>query len=201
MNGQPARVHHFIESTIPLSNLLVGFDGSWAEDTYGPACDDTNVGRAARGWFGPVLYEEGVGSRLGAVGKFLGGVFGFGLTSRVRDLENNILLWRERNPDGQLEGIGWSRGGVGLLFLANRLAGRGVLFSRLLLLDPVPGPFKGRWDLQNPGVPIRIIRATNPKPFFKAYIPKGDNVRVANVDATHSQIGRDPKYLALIKHK
>jgi hypothetical protein len=181
-----------------MSDLLIAFDGSWAEDTYGPAGDDTNVGRAARRWHGQVLYEEGVGSRLGWLGKWLGGIFGLGLTARVLDLENNIRLWHARNPNGNLYGIGWSRGAVGLVHLANQLSGRGIAFKKLRLLDPVTGPFHRSWNTVNPGTPIRVIRAREPKRFFTQLKLEGDNTRTRVVDATHVQIGRDPRWLALM---
>jgi hypothetical protein len=181
-----------------MTDLLVAFDGSWAEDTTDEGTDDTNVGRAARRWHGQVLYEEGVGSRLGWVGKWLGGIFGLGLTARVLDLENNIRLWRARNPKGNLYGIGWSRGAVGLIHLANRLSGRGITFKKLRLLDPVTGPFHRSWNTVNPGTPIRVIRARKSKPFFTQLELKGSNVKSVSVDATHTQLGREVRWLVVL---
>lgn len=182
-----------------MRHLLVAFDGSWAEDTYGPSTDDTNVGLAARQWQGTVWYQEGVGSRHGWLGRWLGGVFGMGTFPRVRELENNIMLWRGRNPDAKLHGIGWSRGAVGLVTLANRLCGRGIYFDSLRLLDPVPGPFRSRnWQLQNPGVPISVVYSKKPKLGYRPLRLEGSNVSALEANASHSEIGRDPKWLGVV---
>jgi hypothetical protein len=176
------------------SDLLIAFDGSWAEDTYKPTDDDTNVGRAARAWPGVCWYQEGVGSRHGLVGKYLGGVFGMGLHARVKELENNIALWRQRHPLGELHGIGWSRGAVGLISLANS-----VRFDSLRLLDPVPGPFKPRsWKLGNPGCKTRVLYCINRKPFYRPVKLEGRNVEALYCADSHQGLGRNPQWLAVV---
>ena len=183
-----------------MKRLLVAFDGSWAEDRYLDKDDDTNVGSAAVAWPGDVLYEEGVGSRFGFVGKWLGGLFGIGLHARTEDLIANIVLWKLHNKDGKIYGVGWSRGGVGLVHLANALIlQHGIAFTKLYLLDPVPGPFKRAWDLEDPGVEVQAVLSKNPKRFF-ASLPVQDwaNSDCVVVDTTHTEIGRDPQYLTTV---
>jgi hypothetical protein len=57
---------------------LYAFDGTWNEDEANEA-KDTNVVKFSDAYAGRKFYLEGVGTRLGFVGKILGGVTGAGV--------------------------------------------------------------------------------------------------------------------------
>ena len=64
---------------------LYAFDGTWNEDEEIPE-KDTNVVRFRDIYDGPVEYRTGVGTRFGAVGRILGGLFGLGGRSRIEEM-------------------------------------------------------------------------------------------------------------------
>ena len=126
------------------NDLLVAFDGTWAEDTHEKVRDDTVMSRLAREWPGHVLYVPGVGTRLGVLGRIFGGAFGLGGKGRVEEAEWGVENWYEEHPDAKLYVAGWSRGGVYAHALSVAVQ-ETIVPTLTLLLDPVPGPVVSRW--------------------------------------------------------
>ena len=72
---------------------LYAFDGTWNTDVEVDSFD-TNVTRFVELYGQPdnVHYLEGVGTRLGAVGKVLGGLFGLGGRTRIEEMTEHLSL-------------------------------------------------------------------------------------------------------------
>lgn len=98
---------------------LYAFDGTWNEDEVDEA-KDTNVVKFSDAYAGRKFYLEGVGTRLGFVGKILGGVTGAGGRVRIREamerLDNNFA-----EGDRAIDIIGFSRGAALTLHFANEI--------------------------------------------------------------------------------
>lgn len=96
---------------------LYAFDGTWNEDEADEA-KDTNVVKFRDAYLGPVFYLEGVGTRLGFIGKILGGLTGAGGHIRIDEaldsLEHNF-----RHGDRDIDILGFSRGAALALHFAN----------------------------------------------------------------------------------
>ena len=136
---------------------LYAFDGTWNEDEKGEG-KDTNVIKFYNAFQGPKFYLEGVGTRLGFIGKILGGVIGAGGWFRIKEamdeLEKNVT-----NGDKIVDIIGFSRGAALALHFANEAAKEipGAQIRFLGLWDVVasfglPGnDINIGWDLSLPG--------------------------------------------------
>lgn len=96
---------------------LYAFDGTWNEDEIDGA-KDTNVVKFRDAYTGRSFYLEGVGMRLGFVGKILGGLTGGGARIRIAEameqLDRNMA-----NGDRTIDIIGFSRGAALALHFAN----------------------------------------------------------------------------------
>ena len=127
---------------------LYAFDGTWNRDEIDEA-RDTNVCRLYQASTEPVgrkLYVQGVGTKLGILGKFIGGVTGAGGWGRVHDAMRHL----EHNWSGEpVDVVGFSRGSALALDFVNEIA-KGI--------RPTVGPsagalivprlrFLGLWDL------------------------------------------------------
>ncbi len=119
---------------------LYAFDGTWNENQPDDP-KDTNVVKFTDAYQGEKFYVEGVGTRLGFLGRFFGGVFGAGGKKRVKEaykaLEENF-----RNRDEVIDIIGFSRGSALALDFSNTIHAKGVLGKK----QP-PIRFVGVWDV------------------------------------------------------
>ena len=96
---------------------LYAFDGTWNEDEKDEA-KDTNVVRFRDAYQGNVFYLEGVGTRLGFIGKILGGLTGAGGHIRI-DEALDALDKNFKRGDYNIDIIGFSRGSALALHFAN----------------------------------------------------------------------------------
>ena len=124
---------------------LYAFDGTWNSDEEAPV-QDTNVVRFKELYAGvDVEYTEGVGTRWGAVGRVLGGLFGMGGRTRIDEMYDDLCEnWQE--GDHEIDIIGFSRGAALALHFANKIADEGV---QLADGGSVPAKirFLGLWDV------------------------------------------------------
>ena len=95
---------------------LYAFDGTWndsrAPDEERDQKKDTNVHQFRKLYSkddGDVEYVDGVGSRHGLVGKYLGGIFGAGAETRIEE-QWDALKKRFAAGDEVIDVIGYSRG-------------------------------------------------------------------------------------------
>ncbi|MCZ6581541.1 MAG: DUF2235 domain-containing protein [Nitrospirae bacterium] len=124
---------------------LYAFDGTGNKDNPGDG-KDTNVLKFSTAYqdgyrgSGDCFYVEGVGTRWGIVGKFLGSIFGAGGQKRVREAMK--ALKRNFNKgDTRIDIIGFSRGAALALEFANEILEEGVHGVK----EP-PIRFLGIWD-------------------------------------------------------
>jgi len=130
---------------------LYAFDGTWNRDEIDDE-RDTNVSRFLAAYAEPGiehLYVQGVGTKLGWLGKVVGGVTGAGGWGRVlgarRHLEEH---WRGE----EIVVVGFSRGSALALDFVNEIA-RGIVPKRPEASPGGPGSvvpgvaFLGLWDL------------------------------------------------------
>lgn len=152
---------------------LYAFDGTWNKpDTDEDSIDkNTNVYNFLK-FYAPgdqeardkiTEYATGVGTRLGAGGRIVGGFFGAGGRDRVREMVASFAEnWAHNGPeDREVDVIGFSRGAALALHFCNKLA-KGV---------DVPGEaekvkpkirFLGLWDVvPSFGLPGILIRTAN----------------------------------------
>lgn len=128
---------------------LYAFDGTWNEDEEDEA-RDSNVVRFRDAYQGHIYYLEGVGTRLGFIGKVLGGVAGAGGRLRIREAIEAV----ERHfaaGDRMIDIVGFSRGSALAVHFANEVKEN---------FPDVRIRFLGIWDLVAsfgiPGNPINI---------------------------------------------
>lgn len=102
------------------------FDGTWNIDDEDPN-KDTNVVR-----FGEVyksdskpVYLSGVGTRLGAIGKVLGGLLGVGGRARIEEMADAVKANFDAG-DTRIDIVGYSRGAALAVHFANKLAEEGI---------------------------------------------------------------------------
>ncbi len=158
---------------------LYAFDGTWNEDEEGEG-KDSNAAKFCHSYTGPKFYLEGVGTRLGFIGKFLGGVTGAGGRIRIREAMAEL----ERNfsaGDRTIDIVGFSRGAALALHFANEIN------------DEKEGSeirFLGLWDVVAsfglPGNPINIgWHLTLPDNVKKCYHAMALDERRGNFEPTH----------------
>ncbi len=121
---------------------LYAFDGTWNKDKPGSETD-TNVVWFRDAYDGPVFYQEGVGTRLGALGRVAGGITGAGGRTRIREalkaLRKNL-----KQGDTTIDIVGFSRGAALALHFANQIySGK---FEGYAPGAPPPIRFLGLWD-------------------------------------------------------
>ncbi len=122
---------------------LYAFDGTWREDEDAPE-DTTNVVRFRDLYRGRTEYRDGVGTRFSILGKFLGGLFGFGGRSRVEQMYEAV---REnyRRGDTVIDIIGFSRGAALAVHFCHILADHGIELDANRTVKPEIR-FLGLWD-------------------------------------------------------
>jgi uncharacterized protein (DUF2235 family) len=136
---------------------LYAFDGTWNEDEDAPD-QDTNV-VAFRDIYniqGPVEYREGVGTRFGALGRLMGGLFGIGGRSRIEEMYDALRENWQRG-DETVDIIGFSRGAALAVHFANILGKTGLKLDKGDVVVPEIR-FLGVWDIVGSfGIPINVI--------------------------------------------
>lgn len=139
---------------------LYAFDGTWnAERDRGEYNKNTNVVKFRDAYTGGQrFYTKGVGTRLGWLGKIIGGAFGAGGGSRLKEASRDLFrFYKERDRD--IDVIGFSRGAALALDFANRIHSEGVRdpdSGQVLEMNP-PIRFLGLWDVVAAfGIPIDI---------------------------------------------
>ncbi len=98
---------------------LYAFDGTCNEDEEGTD-RDSNVVKFRDAYIGSTFYLAGVGTRLGWIGKFAGGLFGLGGRRRVKEameaLDTNF-----QKGDRVIDIVGFSRGAAIARHFANQV--------------------------------------------------------------------------------
>ena len=118
---------------------LYAFDGTWQENTPGDE-KDTNVVRFYESYEGEKHYFSGVGTRLGWLGRVIGGLTGAGGKARIEEA-SAALEQTFYEGDEDIDIIGFSRGAALALDFANRIAREGVAGQK------PPIRFLGLWDV------------------------------------------------------
>ena len=98
---------------------LYAFNGTWNEDEVDEG-QDTNVVKFRDAYTDRIFYLEGIGTRLGFIGKILGGLTGVGGRVRVREALEQL----DRNfadGDRAIDIVGFSRGAALALHFANEI--------------------------------------------------------------------------------
>lgn len=135
---------------------LYAFDGTWNQDK--PGTDrDTNVVWFAEAYGDGALYQKGVGTRLGRLGKVIGGITGAGGRSRVRKARRKLEANFDRG-DTTIDVVGFSRGAALALHFVNKIDRKGVETKDGKVFPKVR--FLGLWDavaaFGAPDVPANI---------------------------------------------
>jgi hypothetical protein len=115
------------------TNGLIACFGTWKD-----VRDDTHVQRIHNAWHGPKVTISGLGTRFGIIGKGLGGMFGSGRRSRLKEAKEKIKKKEDEYPHGiSWSIVGHSRGGMIALCIAESLRLDNKQVHNLILLDPV----------------------------------------------------------------
>jgi len=107
---------------------LYAFDGTWNEPDLTSDPDhttDSNVRRFFEAFQGTKNYIAGVGTRYGALGRFVGGTFGAGAKKRLRE-GWHALAQNWAAGDHVIDIVGFSRGAAMALVFANIVEEYGV---------------------------------------------------------------------------
>jgi hypothetical protein len=133
---------------------LYAFDGTWNAAKNGDDADHTNTNvvrffEAYRAHSGTKdFYLAGVGTRLGAVGKALGGVFGLGELPRINEAYDRLCQnWAA--GDTLIDIVGFSRGAATTLDFCHCIMKRGIRRPGSdTVVEPSPRiRFLGVWDV------------------------------------------------------
>jgi len=121
---------------------LYAFDGTWNQDK--PGTDrDTNIVWFCAAYGEGAFYQKGVGSKLGKLGKIIGGITGAGGRSRVKKARNKLKANFNRG-DTTIDIIGFSRGAALALHFANKIDRKGVETRSGTVFPKIR--FLGLWD-------------------------------------------------------
>ncbi|NOT46091.1 MAG: DUF2235 domain-containing protein [Acidobacteria bacterium] len=133
---------------------LYAFDGTWnlhRKDTS----KDTNVVWFRNAYQGTQIYQAGVGTRLGALGRVLGGITGAGGHTRVARAREALRLNFDAG-DRVIDIVGFSRGAALALHFANSIATQDVPGHRRSAGASIR--FLGLWDtVPSFGVPGNAV--------------------------------------------
>ncbi len=138
---------------------LYAIDGTWNKDGDKDEAD-TNVVKFCKAHQDDKheYYTSGVGTRLGAFGRFIGGLIGAGGRDRVRDSYKEVCK-NFLDGDQTIDIAGFSRGAALALHLANVIATKGILDPKsgsVVKKDPEIR-FVALWDVVGSfGIPIDI---------------------------------------------
>jgi len=147
---------------------LYAFDGTWNSAVVDDGLDeanDTNVVHFYDAYGGPKWYISGPGTRLGKLGKAVGGVAGAGARERLEESYKQLRRSFEAG-DRTIDIVGFSRGAAIALDFANLIRDRGVIDveTEQVIADNVPIRFLGLWDVVGSfGIPIgeRVFQKIN----------------------------------------
>jgi uncharacterized protein (DUF2235 family) len=103
---------------------LYAFDGTWNKDKPGTE-RDTNILWFDSAYIDATFYQKGVGTRLGKLGRIIGGITGAGGRSRVRKARRELAANFDRG-DTTIDIVGFSRGAALALHFANKINDVGV---------------------------------------------------------------------------
>ena len=135
---------------------LYAFDGTWNEDKPGTE-RDTNVLWFANAYGEDSYYQKGVGTRLGKVGRIIGGITGKGGRSRIKKARKRLAANFDRG-DTVIDIVGFSRGAALALHFANKICDKGVETKAGKVFPKIR--FLGLWDtvaaFGAPDVPANI---------------------------------------------
>lgn len=123
---------------------LYAFDGTWNVDDEDDN-KDSNVVKFNELYVGNSHYLAGVGTRLGAIGRVAGGLFGVGGRTRIEEMSESLRGFWEAG-DHHVDIIGFSRGAALAVHFANTLADDGIKLSTGEIVRPKIR-FLGLWDL------------------------------------------------------
>lgn len=123
---------------------LYAFDGTWNIDDIDDG-KDTNVVKFVELYTGKKEYEAGVGTRLGALGRAAGGLFGLGGRTRINEM-CEALAKNWENGDRIVDIIGFSRGAALAVHFANKIGEEGIELSNGEKINPKVR-FLGVWDI------------------------------------------------------
>ena len=107
---------------------LYAFDGTCNEDDTNEekgVSEDTNVCDFREAYIVKTEYLAGVGTRLGGLGRFFGGVFGAGGQTRIEEMYA-FLETNWSNNDKTIDIIGFSRGAALAVHFANVIEKNGI---------------------------------------------------------------------------
>lgn len=121
---------------------LYAFDGTWNRDKPGTE-RDTNVVWFCSAYGETVFYQKGVGTRLGKLGKVVGGITGAGGRSRVKKARKRLAANFARG-DTTIDIVGFSRGAALALHFANKIDDKGVDTTEGRVFPKIR--FLGLWD-------------------------------------------------------
>ena len=134
---------------------LYAFDGTWnnAKDNEDNTLKHTNVFRFYQAYRKHSntphdFYLEGVGTRLGPVGRVFGGVFGLGELSRINEAYDRLCqAWAD--GDRIIDIVGFSRGAATTLDFCHRIQRDGIRRPKSSeVVEPRPRiNFLGVWDI------------------------------------------------------
>lgn len=147
---------------------LYAFDGTWNSaviDDGQEGKDDTNVVLFYEAYQGRKWYVSGPGTRLGKLGKALGGVMGAGARERLQEAYKQLCTDYEAG-DTTIDIVGFSRGAAIALDFANLIKDRGIRESATdaVIANNVPIRFLGLWDVVGSfGIPVgeRLFQKIN----------------------------------------
>jgi len=135
---------------------LYAFDGTWnkRKDGEDKESGNTNVVRFHDAYEKnagkPQFYVSGVGTRLKAIGAFLGGTFGLGELPRIEEGYKHLCrAWIENDGKIDIDIIGFSRGAATALDFTNHVLEHGIRHPDTgeRLADAPQIRFLGLWDV------------------------------------------------------
>jgi len=105
---------------------LYAFDGTWNSEKDAGRYDlNTNVVRFKDLYTGKKFFYQGVGTRHGTLGKFVGGAFGVGGHDRIEDATKDVAR-QFAAGDRDIDIVGFSRGAALAVHFANVIGDGGV---------------------------------------------------------------------------
>ncbi|HET7160342.1 MAG TPA: DUF2235 domain-containing protein [Burkholderiales bacterium] len=138
---------------------LYAFDGTWNSavvDDGEEGEDDTNVVLFFDAYQGRKWYVSGPGTRLGKLGKAVGGFMGAGARERVEEAYTQLCADYAAG-DTTIDIVGFSRGAAIALDFANLINDRGIRDSATdaVIANNVSIRFLGLWDVVGSfGIPV-----------------------------------------------
>lgn len=140
---------------------LYAFDGTWNhEHSAGEYGQNTNVVKFRDAYTEQShFYTKGVGTKMGLIGRWVGGAFGAGGEKRI-ELAKKELAKNWANGDTVIDIVGFSRGSALALHFANVISSDGVRHpdTRKALAEKPPIRFLGLWDVVAAfGIPINLL--------------------------------------------